>query len=134
MTDNYYDTLADVRLERADELIAEAKRLLEDGSYKSANNRAYYAMEKAVNALLIHSHIEAKTHNGSMTLFNVNFVRTENPFFSAEDYRLLAKAEQIRNASDYDDFYVANKAETVKVVQNSEYIVNKIRQFLVSFG
>lgn len=33
----------------------------------------------------------------------------KNAYFTDEDYRLIAKAEQIRSVSDYDDFYVASK-------------------------
>lgn len=49
MDKDYYLALAKVRLERAQELAAE---LLEKGSYKSANNLAFYAMEKAIKVLL----------------------------------------------------------------------------------
>ena len=41
-----YDALAKVRIERAKELLEEAKTLLEAGKYKSANNRAFYSIEK----------------------------------------------------------------------------------------
>ncbi len=51
MDRQYYIALAMVRLTRAEELITEAKNLLETEAYKSANNRAYYAIEKCVKAL-----------------------------------------------------------------------------------
>ena len=41
-----YRVLASVRMERAIELVDEAKELLQNERYKSANNRAFYAMEK----------------------------------------------------------------------------------------
>ncbi|MCM1102200.1 MAG: hypothetical protein NC079_06705 [Clostridium sp.] len=50
MDKEYYDSLAKVRLDRAKELLEEAVGLLERDSYKSANNRAFYAMET------VHSH------------------------------------------------------------------------------
>lgn len=43
--DNMRD-LALVRYERSKELLDEAKTLLENESYKSANNRAFYSAEK----------------------------------------------------------------------------------------
>ena len=46
--------------------------------------------------------------------------------FTPEDYKMIAKAEQIRNASDYDDFYVASKSESIQQVQDAEYIVIKL--------
>lgn len=48
MDKEYYDALAKVRLKRAKELLEEAIGLLDRESYKSANNRAFYAMEKVL--------------------------------------------------------------------------------------
>lgn len=50
--------------------------------------------------------------------------------FTADDYRKIAKAEQIRNASDYDDFYIASKEETRQQVENALYFVEKVEKFL----
>lgn len=44
----YYLELAKARLERAKELLEDAKGLFVRESYKSANNRAFYAMEKVL--------------------------------------------------------------------------------------
>ena len=41
-------------------------------------------------------------------------------------YKTIARSEQIRNASDYDDFYVADKAETRQQVENARKLVEKI--------
>ena len=56
MDEGYYMALAKVRMDRAEELLIEAKDLLEKSSYKSANNRAFYATEK----------VEVATHNGGL--------------------------------------------------------------------
>lgn len=131
MEDKYYDEVDRIRMERAEELLVDAEELLQRDSYKSANNRAYYAMEKAVNALLIDKHVETRTHNGAMKMFNVEYVRIENAYFTEEDYRLIVKAEQIRNISDYDDFYVASKDEAKQQVENARKLIVKIKKYLV---
>lgn len=64
MDKSYQNELAKVRLERAQELLVEAEELLEKDAYKSANNRAYYAIEKSVKALLAMKEIDAVTHSG----------------------------------------------------------------------
>ena len=46
------------------------------------------------------------------------------------DYRKIAKEEQIRNASDYDDFYIASKEETRQQVENALYFVEKVEKYL----
>ena len=52
MDKEYFLALAKVRMERAKELLVEAKELLDRESYKSANNRAFYAIEMSLKALL----------------------------------------------------------------------------------
>ena len=79
--------------------------------------------------LTLDKHIETKTHNGALKMFNVEYVRVENAYFTDEDYRLIAKAEQIRSVSDYDDFYVASKEETKKQVENAQYLIDKIKAY-----
>lgn len=130
MNNEYYLALAKVRMERAKELVAESKELLGREAYKSANNRAFYAIEKSVKALLATKELEVTTHNGSLKQFNYLFIFKGDGTFTAEDYQKIAGAEQIRNASDYDDFYVASKDETRQQVENANYLVSKIEDYI----
>lgn len=130
MDKEYYDALAKARLKRAKELLEEAIGLLEKDSYKSANNRAFYAMEKSIKALLAMEQIEASTHNGGLKQFDYCFIYKGDGTFTPEDYQKIASAEQIRNASDYDDFYVASKEETRQLVENTKHIVDKIGSYI----
>ncbi len=126
--------LAKLRLDRAKELVAESKELLNRGSFKSANNRAFYALEKSIKALLATQMIDAITHNGALKQFNIIFIYKGDGTFTAEDYQKIGHAEQIRNASDYDDFFLASKEETRQQVENAEYIVNKVEKFILEMG
>ncbi|MCC8051444.1 MAG: HEPN domain-containing protein [Clostridiales bacterium] len=130
MDKDYNYTLAEVRLCRAKELLDDARNLLDKQSYKSANNRAFYAMEKAVRALLILEDTEPQTHNGVLKQFNYLFIFKGTGFFTQNDYQILAKSEQIRNASDYDDFYLASKEESTQQIENATYIVGKIEKYI----
>lgn len=130
MDKEYYMALAKVRMDRAQELLAESKGLLEKEAYKSANNRAFYAIEKSVKALLATQEVEVATHNGGLKQFNFLFIFKGDGTFTSEDYQKVARAEQIRNASDYDDFYVASKEETRQQVENAEYLVKKIARYI----
>lgn len=56
MDEERYQALALVRLDRAKELYFEAKELVSMDCYKSANNRAFYAIEKCIKALLATKH------------------------------------------------------------------------------
>ncbi|MDD6490675.1 MAG: HEPN domain-containing protein [Firmicutes bacterium] len=131
MDKEYYDTLAMVRMNRAKELLDEAIELLEKGSYKSANNRAFYSMKKSIKALLAMEQIEVTTHNGGLKQFNYVFIYNGDGTFDSQDYQRIAGAEQIRNASDYDDFYIASKDETRQLVENAAYILKKIDKYII---
>lgn len=134
MDREYYVLLAKVRMERARELLDEAVSLLERDAYKSANNRAFYAIEKGIKALLALESIDVTTHNGALKQFNFRFVYQGDGTFNAEDYQKIARAEQIRNISDYDDFYVADKGEARQQVINAGYIIDKIIDYMKTKG
>ena len=130
MEQEYYDVLAKVRIDRAKELLNESVELLERNAYKSANNRAFYAIEKSVKALLALKQVDVTTHNGALKQFNFLFIYKGDGTFTTEDYQMIARAEQIRNASDYDDFYIASKEETKQQVENARSIVNKVSKYI----
>ncbi len=116
---------------RASELLSEAHELLEKGSYKSANNRAFYAIEKSIKALLAIVGKDSQTYSGGLKQFNFEFIYKGDGSFVQDDYQIAAKAERIRNASDYDDFYIASKEEAQQQVLNAEYIVRKVERYIL---
>ena len=121
--------LARVRLERAEELLEEAKGLLEKEAYKSANNRAYYSFEKSVKALLALKGVDAKTHSGVLHLFNQEYVH-KGDGFTHDDYKMFKESEYIRGASDYDDYYVAKKSDCIDQVNHAEMILDKVKKYI----
>ena len=131
MDREYYLALAKARMDRADELLMESRLLLEKNAYKSSNNRAFYAIEKSIKALLATKEMEVLTHNGGLKQFNYLFIHKGDGTFTSDDYQKIAKAEKIRNASDYDDFYISSKEETREQVELAETFVNKVRKYLM---
>lgn len=125
-----YRVLASVRMERAIELVDEAKELLQNERYKSANNRAFYAMEKTMKALLAIKEIDADSHNGCLRQFNVHYIKERVGGFEPGNYKRIANAQRIRNVSDYDDFYIADKKECQQQVEMATEFLNKARIFM----
>ena len=117
-------------MERAEELVLTAENELDREDYRSANNRAFYAMEKAANALLATKGVSATTHSGVLKTFNRYFIYEGDGSFDHDDYRMIQEAEMVRQASDYDDFYIVKKEDCVRQVENAKEIVKKVRQFL----
>ena len=91
-------------------------------------------LKKSVKALLATELVEVLTHNGALKQFNIIFIYKGNGTFTPEDYQKIARAEQIRNASDYDDFYLASKDETRQQVENAEYLVEKVENYIAGLN
>lgn len=126
--------LARVRYERAIELAKEAEELLDDEHYKSANNRAFYAAEKAIKAALAAKGKDAESHNGVIKTFNMEFIHNPSDFFGREDMSAFQGMDRIRTASDYDDFYVTSKAECEDQVHKAKILLEKVKEYLTSEG
>lgn len=130
MDEKDYESLVSVRFDRAKELYSEAKELVNMDCYKSANNRAFYAIEKCIKALLATQQMDVETHNGAISQFNLLFIHQENATFTKDDYQKIAKADRIRNASDYDDFYIVNKEETKELLQFVKVFLDKAEKYI----
>ena len=130
MDERDYKSLVSVRFDRAKELYSEAKELVKLDCYKSANNRAFYAIEKCIKALLATRQLDVETHNGAISQFNLLFIHQENTAFTKADYQKIAKADRIRNASDYDDFYIVNKEETKELLEFVKDFLRKAEEYI----
>ena len=97
------------RIRTAKENLRSARILLDAQEYKGANNRAYYAIFQAINAVHAIDGTAYKRHKDAIANFNKNYIKTE--VFPREIGRKISEAEEIRHASDYDDFYIASKEE-----------------------
>ena len=122
--------LAKYRFEKANELLADAKLLLESESYKSSNNRAYYSIFHAMRAVLALDGVEFRKHSGNIQFFIREHVKTAHFDLSASE--IVLSASRIRNASDYDDFYIASKQETENQVRNAEIFLNMVKEYLLT--
>lgn len=114
--------LVKYRLETARNDLKSARALLDIVDYKGANNRAYYAIFHAINAVHAAGGKAYKRHKDAVANFNKDYIKTE--IFPREMGRKISQAEEIRHASDYDDFYVASKAEAEQqIAVADEFIV-----------
>lgn len=122
--------LAIYRMERAKELIDDAKQLYKSGSYKSSNNRAYYAIFHAMKAVLALEEVDFKKHSGVIQYFQREYIKTG--IFEKAYSDIIISASEIRNASDYDDFFLASKEETKEQIDNAELFCKAIEEYLNS--
>lgn len=119
------------RLSTAKEELRDAKLLYNAKSYKSANNRAYYAIFHGINAVHALKGIGYKKHKDAIANFNKEYVKTE--IFPREVGRNISKAQKIRHVSDYDDFYFATAEEALKQINHAEEILLLIESYCNKF-
>lgn len=95
--------------------------------YKGANNRAYYAIFHAVNAVHALNGNAFKRHKDAIGNFNKNYIKTE--IFPREIGRRIGEAEEIRHASDYDDFYITSQEETERQVAVADELIRIVEKY-----
>ena len=102
--------------------------MLENNMIKDAINRSYYAVFYALKAVLALEEKDFKRHKDVVAYFNKMYVATEK--FPREFGRMIAKLQQLREKSDYDDFFIASKEEAQKQFDNAESIVAAIIEYM----
>lgn len=68
--------ISKVRFDHAKECLRDAKLLLAGGSYRSAANRAYYAIFHAMRAVLALDGVDMKHHSGIISEFRKRYMKT----------------------------------------------------------
>ena len=115
------------RIQSAKSDLKSAKILLDAEEYKAANNRAYYAIFHAINAVHALNEKAYKRHKDAVANFNKDYVKTE--IFPREICRKIGEAEEIRHASDYDDFYIASKEESERQVAVAAEFIQMVEKY-----
>ena len=99
MSHKSYTSEIQANLERAEDAIEAAGKLLSDGYYDFAASRAYYAVFYAATALLLNEDMEFRKHSGVIAAIHKRFVKTgrlEKQF--GKDLNWLF---ELRNIGDY---------------------------------
>lgn len=129
MTQEFYgEDLARYKLERAREEIDTAELLFHNERLKAANNRAYYSIYYSLTVVLCLEPIAFKRHKDTLGYFNKNYVHTG--IFPEEIGRNISKAQKVRHASDYDEFYVASKEEAENQIRTAKMIADLVDKFI----
>lgn len=118
------------RIHTAKSALNAARILLDAEEYKGANNRAYYAVFHAINAVHALKGNGYKRHKDAIGNFNKNHVKTK--VFPREIGRKIGEIEIIRHASDYDDFYLASREETERQIVVADELIQLVEIYCMS--
>lgn len=119
---------AKYRMERAREDLDAAHLLFDAGNYRIANNRAYYAIFHVMRAVLVFDNFDSSKHSGVIAEFRRRYVK--EGIFPVEISKMVGSAFTIRNASDYDDMFIASKNDTEEQINNAEYVYKIIEDYI----
>lgn len=117
------------RLEMAKERLDSSKLLLDHGSYKDSIGRSYYAIFTSVRALLARDGVDFSKHAGAISYFQKEYIKTG--IFDVKYSKYVSEAFQIRNNTDYADFFIAAKEDAEeqyrRAVEFQELIENYLK-------
>ena len=122
--------LSKFRLEKAENLLEDAKLLLKEGRAESSINRSYYAALSASKAALILFGIDPKTHEGAKTMVNKKLVleglipKEYGKWFRA----LLFEREN----ADYGDYISIDLSDAEEAYKNASKFIEKIKEIISS--
>lgn len=120
--------LSKTRLNIAKERISFAGQIMELGDYKTVANRSYYAVFAAMRAVLALDGFDSKKHSGIIAEFRKNYLKTG--ILPKELSFIIDSLVEIRQGSDYDDFYLISKEEVTEQYHNAVKFVNTVEKYL----
>lgn len=123
-------SLSKTRLDIAKERIYFADEILEIGDYKTVANRSYYAVFSAMRAVLALDGFDSKKRSGIIAEFRKNYIKTE--ILPKELSQTIDSLVEIRQGSDYDDFYIVSKEDVCEQLENAKVFVAIVETYLKS--
>lgn len=116
------------RLEKAETCLSSARILVQLKDYCGAANRSYYSIFHCIRSLLALEGVDFSKHSGVMAYFQKNYIMPG--IFGKEYSKILTEAFQIRNDSDYDDYYILSKEDVDVQIQNAQIFFNGIVSYV----
>lgn len=120
---DYKEEYIKYRIEKSERAYLDAKLLTSQESWNACINRLYYSCYYIVPALALKNDIQAQTHSGLRSQFNLHFIKTKK--ISIEMGKLYSDLIDSRQKGDYGDLYDFDK-ETV------ESLIEPVGEFISS--
>lgn len=120
--------LSNYPLDRAKEDIRTAQINIENGLYKGAINRSYYAIFHAIRAVNVLDGFDASKHSSVIAHFNQYHVHTGD--FEKGIYKIIDSAYRIREKCDYSDFFIVSKEDALEQYEKAAKFLESVEKFL----
>lgn len=130
--DHRQEELSRYRIQEAKNSLKVAEHCLKEGLYKDSINRSYYVAFYAIKAVLALGTIDFKRHKDVVAYFNKEYVATN--VFPRELGKRLGMLKQLREKSDYDDFYIASRDQAEGQYHTAKYTIEIVEEYLKNNG
>lgn len=120
--------LAVYRLEKSAECIETAKSDLENGFYSASVNRSYYAIFHSARAIMALDGEDRKRHTGVISYFQEHYIKTK--IFDIELSDIIQDAFNMRQISDYMDFFVVSLQDVKEQLEGAEIFYKAVSEYI----
>ena len=115
-----------LHLERADDCIKDAELLLSADRNYAAVGRGYYAMFHSATAALLHKGIKRHSHQGIISSFGREFIKTGQ--VEPKFHKYFTEAFDLRLESDYQPIVEITQGQAQKVVERAKEFIEICRK------
>ncbi len=114
------------RIDKAEHKLRSAELLLNSGEIKDAISRAYYASFHAARAMLLSVGLEPRSHEGTITLFGLHFVKTGlvEPRFG----KSLSRSRDDRENGDYAEVTFFDHQDVRRAIDEAREMIAEARR------
>jgi len=120
--------LIHLRFEQAQKCLEAALLLKNAEAYKDAANRSYYSIFHAMRAVLASDCFDSKKHSGIISEFRRRYIKPG--VFSKIFSDIIDDAFEVRNNSDYNDFYVVSKEDVIHQTENAKIFLIAVEEYI----
>lgn len=121
--------LSKYRFKRAQEILEDAKILLNEKSFASSVNRSYYAIFHALRAVTALDGFDSSKHSGVISYINRNYVK--EGIFQKQLSKILDTSFRLREKADYDDFFIISLDTAQEQLLKAETVMNEVGTYLI---
>lgn len=121
--------LSKYRFKRAQEILEDAKILLNEKSFASSVNRSYYAIFHALRAVTALDGFDSSKHSGVISYINRNYVK--EGIFQKQLSKILDTSFRLREKADYDDFFIISLDTAQEQLLKAETVMNEVETYLI---
>jgi len=115
-------------MEKAEQAVAAAEKLILDGYYDFAASRAYYAVFYAASALLLKEGLEFRKHSGVLAAIHQHFIKTGR--IEKEFGKDLNWLFELRSIGDYGVNVHVPKRDAEQAIISARDFVQKIKSIV----